>query len=463
MAEYCDKFLFNDENGDEFLMSEDGGDSFQMWQGRIGPYYTPDVSPGGTLSWTNNGGLPNPPSQNIRGPAGRGLQISGITETVSGLPETAEDGAVWLVGTESPYEGYCFLDGSWEDIGELGIGPTGATPDIRIGTVTTGAPGSSAAASMTGTAEEPLLNLTIPAGETGADGAPGEDGADGTDGVSPEVTITAITGGHRVTITDADHPNGQSFDVMDGEDGTDGVSPEITITTITGGHRVTITDADHPTGQSFDVMDGDDAPDLIPVVADAYDSTASYAVGDYCTHNDKMWRCNTAIGSGGEAWNSAHWTEVTVGEELTGVKTALDSLDSDGIANASDEVSGTTVTDAIDNLNAVLQTVNVPITIDGGISGTITAKRNANVVSIAIDIYKTGWIASSYEGVGTVPNDITPSVNIMNPVNFSDDYNNDFGTARVIINTFGRVSIWVPAGVLVTRNYYATVTISYIL
>lgn len=43
-------------------------------------------------------------------------------------------------------------------------GDTGATPDISIGTVTTLSPGSSATASMTGTAEEPVLNLGIPAG-----------------------------------------------------------------------------------------------------------------------------------------------------------------------------------------------------------------------------------------------------------------------------------------------------------
>lgn len=34
---------------------------------------------------------------------------------------------------------------------------------------------------------------------------------------SPTVSITEITGGHRITFTDAQHPQGQSIDVMDGE------------------------------------------------------------------------------------------------------------------------------------------------------------------------------------------------------------------------------------------------------
>ena len=86
---------------------------------------------------------------------------------------------------------------------------------------------------------------------------------DGEDGVSPVITVTDITGGHVVTITDVDHPGGQTFTVLDGSpgvagaDGTDGVSPLVTVTNINGGHRVTITDADHPSGQSFNVMDGE--------------------------------------------------------------------------------------------------------------------------------------------------------------------------------------------------------------
>lgn len=96
-------------------------------------------------------------------------------------------------------------------------------------------------------------------------------------GFSPVVTITNITGGHNVNITDVDHPSGQDFDVMDGTDGTDGtdgVSPTITITNITGGHRVTITDADHPSGQSFDVMDGSGSGDM---QAQTYDPQGAVA------------------------------------------------------------------------------------------------------------------------------------------------------------------------------------------
>lgn len=63
-------------------------------------------------------------------------------------------------------------------------------------------------------------------GAPGTPGTPGTPGADGQDGFSPTVTVTDITGGHRVTITDATGPH--AFDVMDGQDGagggTDGVS-----------------------------------------------------------------------------------------------------------------------------------------------------------------------------------------------------------------------------------------------
>ena len=50
------------------------------------------------------------------------------------------------------------------------------------------------------------------------------DGKDGEDGVSPTVAVSAITGGHKITITDA--AGSKSVDVMDGSDGKQGAPGE---------------------------------------------------------------------------------------------------------------------------------------------------------------------------------------------------------------------------------------------
>lgn len=47
-------------------------------------------------------------------------------------------------------------------------------------------------------------------------------GAQGDPGISPAVSVEPITGGHRITITDATHPQGITVDVMDGVNGQDG-------------------------------------------------------------------------------------------------------------------------------------------------------------------------------------------------------------------------------------------------
>ena len=62
---------------------------------------------------------------------------------------------------------------SVRDDADAGVfnGEAGATPNIQIGTVETLPAGRSATASMTGTAENPLLNLGIPQGVPGSGGA----------------------------------------------------------------------------------------------------------------------------------------------------------------------------------------------------------------------------------------------------------------------------------------------------
>ena len=57
------------------------------------------------------------------------------------------------------------LDGATGPTGPAGL--DGETPTLTIGTVTTGDPGTEATASITGTAPNYVLNLTIPQGPTG--------------------------------------------------------------------------------------------------------------------------------------------------------------------------------------------------------------------------------------------------------------------------------------------------------
>ena len=103
-------------------------------QGEIGPRgytFTPAVDDAGNLSWTNNGGLPNPEEINIKGP----------------------------IGATGPQ------------------GNPGATPTITVGTVTTLDPGQDATAEITGKTPNLTLNLGIPEGQPGQDGVQLNDSA----------------------------------------------------------------------------------------------------------------------------------------------------------------------------------------------------------------------------------------------------------------------------------------------
>ena len=67
-------------------------------------------------------------------------------------------------------------------------------PQLSIGTVTTGAAGTNASASITGTSPNFKLNLTIPRGNTGAAGTNGKNGSEGILVLTTSTTITVPSG-----------------------------------------------------------------------------------------------------------------------------------------------------------------------------------------------------------------------------------------------------------------------------
>lgn len=61
--------------GEKGLQGEQGPQGNIGPQGSVGPYFTPSVDKDGNLSWTNNGDLSNPSTVNIKGPQGiQGMQ-----------------------------------------------------------------------------------------------------------------------------------------------------------------------------------------------------------------------------------------------------------------------------------------------------------------------------------------------------------------------------------------------------
>lgn len=119
-------------------------------------------------------------------------------------------------------------------------GPTGAdgqSPTLAIGTVQTGSAGSDASASMSGNYPNYELNLTIPRGE---------DGADGQNGMSPTFDVSKTGKVTTLTITDAEGVH--TVTINDGADGS-GAGDMLAATYDTNGNGI-VDDAEKLGGQA---------------------------------------------------------------------------------------------------------------------------------------------------------------------------------------------------------------------
>ena len=124
----------------------------------------------------------------------------------TGIVAEGEDGYSPTVAVSSITGGHrvTITDKSEPHIYDVMDGQTGATPEFSIGTVTTGDAGTSASATITGTAEAPVLSLTIPKGDTGDTGATGADGTTFTPAVSSAGVISWTNDGGKSNPPDVD-------------------------------------------------------------------------------------------------------------------------------------------------------------------------------------------------------------------------------------------------------------------
>lgn len=168
-------------------------------------------------------------------------------------------GDMYAVGTESENVVYFWNGTAWVGLGAVkgadgapgkdgvdgapGVaGKDGTSATIRVGTVSTGAAGSSAQVTNGGTESAAVLDFVIPRGadgapgKDGADGAPGSDGAPGAagkDGTSATIrvgTVTTGAAGSSAQVTNGGTENAavlnfvipRGADGAPGKDGADG-------------------------------------------------------------------------------------------------------------------------------------------------------------------------------------------------------------------------------------------------
>lgn len=96
------------------------------------------------------------------------------------------------------------------DTGDTGpTGPAGSAATITVGTTTTGNPGTNASVTNSGTSSAAVFNFTIPRGNTGATGPQGPDGDAATIAVG---TVTTGAPGTSATVTNVGTSSAAVFD-----------------------------------------------------------------------------------------------------------------------------------------------------------------------------------------------------------------------------------------------------------
>lgn len=171
-------------------------------------------------------------------------------------------------------------------------GDPGATPQITV-QVKTGEPGTAASVKQTGTAEAPVIELTIPRGDTGSIGSLTINGK--TPDSAGKVELTAADVGARA---DDWMPTAADVGALSGTDAT-----------LTQAEKAADAKA---TGDALDRLETEKANKSI--VSDAWQSGKTYAVGAYCIYNDMLYKA--AVKTSAKPGNGSDWVQCNVTNEL---------------------------------------------------------------------------------------------------------------------------------------------------
>ena len=155
--------------------------------GADGATFTPAVDASGNLSWTNDGGLENPATVNIRGPQG----IQGVQGPQGEKGETGATGSQGPQGQTGP-QGEPGADGADGENGGY------YQPSVDSSGNLTWAASKSGMPAVSG------QNIRGPQGPPGATGAQGDPGPAGADGAAATISVGTVTTGEPGHVRDCD-------------------------------------------------------------------------------------------------------------------------------------------------------------------------------------------------------------------------------------------------------------------
>lgn len=234
-----------------------GRDGRDGRDGKDGATFVPSVSSTGLLSWTNNKGLPNPTSVNLKGDPGKDgldgvvpkLQQGTVTRLSAGANPTM---TLTFIGDSTYRLDLGIPEGEEGESAVSGITPRGDwnadVADYHVGDYITYTDGSSYVAKgdvpkgvgpTTGRNDDPNWQLLALKGAKGEQGNDGPVGANGADGVTPKLLFKmgrVLLAGSLPVINVVEDPVGTytiTFDLPEGPQGSAGVAGTVTVGQVT--------------------------------------------------------------------------------------------------------------------------------------------------------------------------------------------------------------------------------------
>ena len=299
-----------------------------------------------------------------RGTSGQDFQVKGMYSTIVALKSahpTGTQGDAWAVGTNESNDIYIWdIDSlQWENVGSL-MGPQGLQGIQGI----QGVQGEQGPQGVPG--EQGLQGLQGPQGDKGDKGDPAT-----VNGISPDefgnITLSPENIGAMAVATYDSNSSG----VVDDSEKLGGALPSVyqkvsdnTLNTI----AKTVPDAINENKASIDAQQISIATvqsNSNNIVANNYSASNTYAVGDYCVYVNKMYKCAAAIATA-EAWNSSHWTEIKVSDEIKTLSNSFVKI----VVSCNNDLIGETVTctNGEKSYSAVVG-INLEVVFNVGVTG----------------------------------------------------------------------------------------------